>query len=472
VHWIGPTVVLLIAAAALALGIAAADLSPVIAAALGVLAIVVAIASVSVPMDKIAFFAVGALLLMITWNNLRFTGGSIANAFLVLSVAAVAGQALTERRPIPVPPWLFIAAVGFITAALLTYIFPPDHGLINEQLLNYRVTPRPVSEARTLFLTDPSNLEFLVLFMVAFLAIPVLIASVGTSRWRIDRLIDLWTLSAVVNSIVALVDFAGGVERSPGLTIHPNYLALTCAIAIPTALLWVSRGGGWRLPGLLAVALLLGGEFASGSRSGAVAAVLGLVATVVLLPGLRRAIGFVIPIVGVFAVAVVMFTSAGEEILSQLRLGGDELEQTVSTQGSDTQRDQLGDLASAQFRSSPVNGVGPSVIQDAHNIYLQLLAAAGVIGAASFLLFVLGVLGAALQARAGPFPDQASALAVAFLVWLANGLYTNQLADKYLYVIPGLLLAMSCVAGATVRTGTAVRATEPGPVGEGSLAGA
>jgi hypothetical protein len=34
------------------------------------------------------------------------------------------------------------------------------------------------------------------------------------------------------------------------------------------------------------------------------------------------------------------------------------------------------------------------------------------------------------------------------IAWLTNGVFDNQLADKYLYVVPGLILALSrAVAG-------------------------
>jgi O-antigen ligase len=248
-----------------------------------------------------------------------------------------------------------------------------------------------------------------------------------------------------VNGAVGLEQLLTGTQRAAGLTIHPNYLALGCAIAVPTALLWVSRGGRWRLAGLVAVALLLGGEYASGSRSGGVGAVLAVVVTVAALPRLRRGFGFTLPIAGIAVVAVLAFTSAGQSVLAQLRLGGGVKTQ-ISTNSSDTSRAQLHSVALRQFDSHPVQGIGFAVIEDAHNIYYQLLASGGVIAAISFLIFAGGVLDSALRARAGPQRDTAWALAIAFVVWLANGPFTAQLGDKYLYVVPGLLLATSYVA--------------------------
>ena len=58
-------------------------------------------------------------------------------------------------------------------------------------------------------------------------------------------------------------------------------------------------------------------------------------------------------------------------------------------------------------------------------------------------VFCGGVAAAARRALSGVQRDVAIALAVAMAVWLANGVFDNQLADKYLYVIPGLLVAVS-----------------------------
>jgi hypothetical protein len=438
----------------------------------GVLVVVAAVAVFAIPIEKIAYAAVAMLVLVITWNGFRLVGGALANAFLLLSFAAVIGQAMVARRAIRLPQWLFAAAIGFAAAAMLNVIFPANGGLLNETLLQYRVTPRPAHPIG--FLTYPSNLLTLVEFEISLVVIPLLIAAVATTAERVNRLIDMWTISAAVNGAVGLVQYATQGGRAPGLTIHPNYLALTCAIAIPTALLWVSRGGRWRTSGLFALTLMLGGEYASGSRSGAIAALLAIAATVAAIPRLRRGLGITAPLAGMAVVAVLAFTSTGQQAVNQLRLGGNE-STVVNTTGSDMTRTQLANVGWDQFQARPLQGVGFAVIEDAHDIYLQLLAAGGLLALASFVVFVGGVASSTLRARTGPLRDAASAVGIAFVVWLVNGVFTNQLADKYLYVVPGLLLAMSYVAvtaGARATDPVTARGVEPPRSVAGATAGA
>jgi hypothetical protein len=51
-------------------------------------------------------------------------------------------------------------------------------------------------------------------------------------------------------------------------------------------------------------------------------------------------------------------------------------------------------------------------------------------------------------------------------MWLVNGVVDSQLADKYLYVVPGLLVALSYAAAARavpeLRPSSAVRAARAG----------
>lgn len=418
----------------------------------GAVLILLALVALSVPLDRIAYVAVGIFVLFVTWNGFRATGGAFGNVFLLLGFAAVAAQAFFGRRPVPLPTWLLAASAGFILAAMLNVIFPPDSGWLDRTLISYRVDFKPPPPG---YAIPRSNVAELVKFQIGMVLIPVLIASVATTPARINRLLDLFVISAVINGAVGMVDFMGiplsptqtGGGRDAGLTIHPNYLGLTCAIAIPLALLWVNRGGRWRMAGLAATFILIGGEYVSGSRAGAVSAVLAVAITVAALPNLRRALGLVLPIGGVILVSALAFTPAGEHLLEQLRFHG-----SASATGSNSARADLHHLAIEQFRARPIQGVGFGVIEDAHNIYLQLLAAAGVIGLASFLTFVGGLWSSLRQAlHSSVLRDTALAVGVSIAIWLTNGYFDSQLADKYLYIVPGLLLATACVATAARR---------------------
>jgi hypothetical protein len=386
----------------------------------------------------------------VTWNAFRIAGGGMSNLFMIAALLVVPLYVIQTRRSIPCPPWLLAAAGGFVMAAMVAYIFPPDHGLLSKSLISYRteyLSAEPLG-----FLVPRSDFFTLIKYEIALLLIPLVIAAVATTKERIEGLMNLFVLSAVINSAVAIVDFLGVPiaptatvsSRASGLTIHPNFLALTCTVAIPLAVWWISRGGQWRLRGLIATTLLLGGSYASGSRAGAVTSILGIVLTVAALPSLRRRLGLVLPLVGLLLVPLLLFTPAGGAVLDQVRLTGNQ-------SGSDTARSHLAQIAIDQFKAQPIQGVGLGVIEDAHNIYLQLLASGGLIAALSFLTYIGGLASSVRRAFGGPLSDHAVAAGLSVLMWLVNGRYDSQLADKYLYVVPGFLVAIAYVATVTAR---------------------
>jgi uncharacterized membrane protein YedE/YeeE len=83
------------------------------------------------------------------------------------------------------------------------------------------------------------------------------------------------------------------------------------------------------------------------------------------------------------------------------------------------------------------------VITGAHDIYLELLDAGGIIAMAAFLTFIGGMVSSLRTALSGPLRDEAIVSGMAIAAWLLNGIFDNQVADKYLYLVPGLLFAMA-----------------------------
>lgn len=412
--------------------------------------------------EKLALLAVSVLVFTVTWNGIRVAGGAFGDGFMALAFAAVLAYVLGAKRPPPLPPWLLVAAVGFVLAGLLTIIFPPSIAVVQRSLVA-QITIK-LQDGATGIATAPSNGGELIKYELGFLLIPLMIAIVATTRERCIALLNLWTAGAIVNAAVGIADFGGlhiapvpfSDNRSAGLAIQSNYLALTCALAIPMAMLWFGRSRRWTWAGLIGVPLLLGGVYASGSRAGTVAAALAAAATVALVPRLRPGLRYVVPVGGMALVLLLTFTNTGSKILHQLRLGSS----STSTSVSDSQRSLEAHAAWAQIKSRPVEGVGFSVIANAHDIYLELLDAGGAIALASFLVFIGGLLQSARRALQGTMSAEATACAIAIVVWLANGIFDNQLADKYLYVVPGLLVAIA----QTTRAQSSERAPERTPV--------
>jgi 4-amino-4-deoxy-L-arabinose transferase-like glycosyltransferase len=66
-----------------------------------------------------------------------------------------------------------------------------------------------------------------------------------------------------------------------------------------------------------------------------------------------------------------------------------------------------------------------------------------VIALAAFGVFIGGLAKSLrIALRNGVLREEALVCGIAIATWLINGVFDNQVADKYLYVIPGLLFAV------------------------------
>jgi O-antigen ligase len=369
--------------------------------------------------------------------------GSVVNVFLLFAFVVTLFLVIHRGRPVPLPGWMLLAGTGLLVSALLTIAFPPALALKQASLMDL------LHEAGVPYLLNHrSDLSALAKWEIAWIVLPVILTINGRTRERCRLLLDLFALAAAISAVVGLLEVAGlhflatrpiANGRSSGLTIHPNYLAFESALAVPVTLLWTGRRGRWTIGGVLASAALLGGIYSSGSRAAAVGGVLAVAITVIFVPRLRRLAGIVIPLAGVAVVGLLAFTDAGTQILHKVRLDPGN----PTTVASNTTRNEAAHTALVQFRTRPLEGVGFEVIEDAHNIYLQLLAAGGLITFASFLVYCGGLGRAYVRARAGPLRDEATVIVASVLVWLVGGVFDNQLIDKFLYVMPGLLVAMA-----------------------------
>ncbi len=429
-------------------------ITPVAGAGLGGV-VVAALAATRVPTERLLWATTCLFVVTVTWNGIRFGGGAFGNAFLVVAVASLVAHVVVTREPLSLPPWLLLAGLGFLLAQVLTLVFPP----------NVEIASREAIELRTLYPTPPlllarSDIAALLKYEAAVVIVPVLLIAAGTTRVKCRRLLDLFAVSALVSAFVAVLALGGlnlaptpfQDSRSAGLAIHPNYLGVGCTIAVPLTMLWLTRADiRWRLAGACALPVLLAGVIASGSRGGSVTILVGVVLSVALLPRLRRGLGIVLPVVGMIGIVVLLYTGVGHHILDQVRLA-----KGSDVSGADYARGYAADLAVEQIRARPFSGVGFSVIADAHDIYLELLAAGGIIALTSFLLFCGGLVSAARRGLRGPQRDETIAASLAVGLWLIGGVVGNELADKFLYVVPGILLALARVASRRPSDGTAV----------------
>jgi hypothetical protein len=229
-----------------------------------------------------------------------------------------------------------------------------------------------------------------------------------------------------------------GTGRQFGFAFHPNFLAAGLVICIPIAM-WMcfSANRRDRLWGYVALPGLVLGVWASGSRGGAICAVLALAAAVVLLPRARP----YAPILGMSAIVIAgglaaALPSVGLKILKATRLvsGG------ASTAGSDTARSIVAHQGWLDFLHSPVDGIGLQVATEAQNVYLQELASGGLILFVAMNIYLLASMYYA--GRLIPRHDLGAALLGTAISIAALNVFEADLTDRFYYVPAAILVAL------------------------------
>ena len=395
-------------------------------------------------MVELAFGLLLVGVVLITFNGVRLAPGvALCDAALAASALTTAVAAAFGAISLPVPRWLLAAAAGVLLAGILSAAFTEE------------VTGNLLPAFR---------------FGVALLLTPLLVGALtGAGARRRDLVVLAWLASVSINAVVAISDFAGftqiGEIAYPGntsgrfnaLTAHPNHLGLVCAMALPLALwglLYRRRGPFGQLPFVAVLALLVSAIVLTGSRAAMIGAVAGaaLLLTLVAQRG-RAAMGVVV--LGAAAAAVVSSITAqqSEEGAVLGRITGE-----VSVAQSDAGRFAAFRDAIDAFAANPLFGAGYEHVRSAHDIYLQLLEAGGLIALVSFLFFVVGSVRMAnlvrrTRAIALPQRELATALLASLTVWFITGLTQNALYDRFLYLPAGLLLGFGVALLAARRPG-------------------
>lgn len=386
----------------------------------------------------------------VTWNGVRGPGEIgpfdilLGGAFVALGFSSLRGGRLS------VPPgWLALAGAGILAAALLAELFVPNPPA--------EYAPASVSQSNPTTVAN-SDLLMLVKLELALVAVPMLIGAVAASYRRARLVGDLWLFSAVVSAGVASLDLLLGTRigelatglplaegRASGFAIHPNHLGLASAMALPLALAHATvPHRARRTLGSAAAVVLMGGILTSGSRANLIGAVVAVALMLLLLRGAQAklAIGVITALI-VMSAGSVIISATGSQVVTLERLagGGQALE-------SNSHRKAKLDTSVSAVKAHGLTGVGFATARDAHNLYLQMLQAGGIVALTAFAIFAYGAvrLGWKLSREPRAPPDSArlaAGLTVSLLVWLTTGLLQNAVNDRYLVVPVGVLLGLS-----------------------------
>ncbi len=398
-------------------------------------------------LDRISFGLVCLLAIATQWNGVRVGSLALEDVLMGLAFGAVVFDMLAYRRWISLPSPIVVAACGLAVVGFLAALFPPAPTLTSNPVVQQAAAVQQIA------VKSRSNLGSLAKFEAAVLLLPFMIAVVATSRARALRIAELWALGAIISSLVATTDMIGvthisqaigglpyAASRQSGLTLQSNHLALESVLVLPFVGMWLTRTRFWRVAAVIGIALLVLGIYASGSRAGEALSPVALVFVFLVAPQLRPRFVAFSPLLALLGILAVL-TASG--VLNTVALHARLTSTASGVVASDVQRFQLRGYSVRAFNARPLTGVGYTVIDDAHDIYLQLLAAGGVVALGSFFVLIVGMFGVTRRSLRSVDRLYAAALGAALLVWMLNGLVGNQVTDRYLYVPVGVLVVLA-----------------------------
>lgn len=387
------------------------------------------------------------------WNGLKEGGFRVGDTFIGLAVLTF--FIADMGRPVPKMPgwvWQFGLIIVLITAA--HELIPADPNYLHQRLVING--PIPVINGLEL----ETNAQVGLKFIVPVIFIPLMFAYARAHDPKaLLRAAYAFATGAAISAAVGMSDRLGVTHlsqslthlpatggRAPGLTLHPNFLAMTCVLALPV-MLWqaVSDDKRTRFIALLFVVALAMGLYASASRIGAAVGPGATLLSFAVMPRYRKYLPTLSVLVGGIAAALFVLDShIGSSLLKAVRLGGGS--GSSSAQGSDQQRSIIFTQGLNDFKHSPIDGIGMQVAEEAHNVYLQALAAGGILLLVGYLVFVFS--GLYTVVRAMKFEPLAYPLFVSAVACAIFLIEQAALTDRIAYVILGLTSTLPRIAPA------------------------
>lgn len=388
-----------------------------------------------VPWATIGAFLLAAL--TTTWNSVTFGGIQISDLFLLVSVGAITVQFAFGGLRFHVPGWLWAPIGALLLCVFARVVSPVPDAYFSLRYQTTEVIPGSVGKAA--------------FWALALIGVPLAAIACSALKPQAPKWIAVTFVAGVtLSSAVALTDLAGlthistslGYEsnniRQVGLAGHPTTLGLVGVIATPLAIHFIAS---LRLRWLACAALLIlgGGVLASGSRGAQALFPLAALVAVLLSPLRRRLLKW-------FTLTGLGTAAAGAIAIRQWKPDAfDEIFRFRGSGGggaSDSDRGVLARQALDDFIEFPVFGLGIRHINEAHSIYLEVIAAGGLVLAIAMLVYWGGAVRDSWRARRH-LGGLGLALLASLSVWLGLGAIQNQLTDRYLYYTVGCIAAMT-----------------------------
>jgi hypothetical protein len=378
--------------------------------------------------------AVGAAFTL-PWNGFIIGGLRPGDGLILISLAAFLSADV--RGTIPRSPWWIRQLTYVIIVVAVVHVFAPVDNLYALQRVVVGANGVPTIQFQT-------NLGVAFKFIVGIAVIPLSFSYAVRYQPKVLRWLPTsMVLGTAVSGAIAFSDGLGitslgdqftrnhyQLAREGGLSNHPNFLAASCILALPIAL-WMAAEANRRMRwlGILGAIGVTVGDYATGSRGGAVCIVLGAAVAFALIPYYRKRFLNVALVVGFTAAAAFAFVpGVGKEILKATRLGGG----TTDTSGSNFVRAIVGAQGVRDFKHSPIFGIGLQVADQAQNVYLQQLASGGLLLFGAMVIYALGNLRLAIALMR--YYDIAAALVATAIASAVFNYLEADLTDRFFYV--------------------------------------
>jgi O-antigen ligase len=281
-------------------------------------------------------------------------------------------------------------------------------------------------------------------------------------RWypgvdTIERSMLAFVAGVAVSALSAIAGFSSvrGVSgRVQGLAHHPNQLAGHALMALGLSLVIALWGRRHRVAFAAFSPVLFIAVMLSGSRSAAAA--LGAVLAVVGLQGWRqgwklRQLGAVVALAAILVTGVVSLPST---------LTFERLLEKENTEASDGTRWARLESEADRILAHPLTGSGLLARERAHNIYVEALSSAGLLGLLGLLMVMAdGVRGGFVRLPKGrnahdPLLVSICALSTAIVGFAVHEAFQNALWNLWFWLPAGLLLVARDRAAESVRRHT------------------
>jgi hypothetical protein len=378
---------------------------------------------------KLGTMFLALMLFTVSYTGIRLTTAvSLADVFLLISGAFLL-PGLVLRRPLRVPslyPWLIIGAALLFLGGMLGSIFGAES---------------PVA-----------SMAELLKFMLTILVLPLVVVAWAPNVRGIRRMSWVWLSGIVVNVAVGTVEIQTSHQgRVDGLTLHPNALGLSSVFGASAALGLAATGKGIvRWGAYVATAICAMGVMISGSRAAAGSLVVAFAVFFLLTRQFRLIAGLVLlGLVGVGILLSPLVQLPEGNALSRI-IASRNSTSSLNVVQSNLERDALLEEAIEGWSQNPLTGIGFEDAASAHNIFVQVASSGGPIAFLGYLLiiFVLSFPALLLVARGIGKRDNSTSLLLAgmssgLIGYLAGGFFHNALWERYLWVAPAFILALT-----------------------------